>query len=166
MKTDVSGISELSATGVYTLLLHVSKDIILTIGRLEKHIFSEGYYTYTWSALGKDSTCLKHRIARHQRKQKKNFWHIDYLLANKNVSIEAVIVAETTKKIECTINSYLKNLKGTTVPAIGCGACDCRKNCQSHLLYFQKLKNADCLIQKLVLNIQNLTGILSVTVID
>jgi len=82
------------------------------------------------------------------------------------VSIEAAIVAETNKKMECTINSYLKNLKGTTIVVNGFGVCDCRKNCQSHRAYFQEIKNADCLIQKLVLHIQNWTGILSVVVID
>ena len=53
MKIDVSSISELSTIGVYTLLLHISKDITLTVGQLGKQMFSEGYYTYTGSALGK-----------------------------------------------------------------------------------------------------------------
>jgi Uri superfamily endonuclease len=166
MKTDVRSISELSTTGVYTLLIHASKEATLTVGKLGTQIFSEGYYTYTGSALGKGATGLKHRIARHLKKNKQKFWHIDYLLANQNVSIEAAVAAETAKKMECTINGYLKNLKGAKVPIYGFGASDCRKNCKSHLLYFPELKKADWLVQKLVLHLQSSTGILSVIVVD
>ena len=70
MKTDVINISELSTIGVYTLLLHVSKMITLTVGKLGKQVFSEGYYTYTGAALGNGATSLKHRLARHLKKQK------------------------------------------------------------------------------------------------
>jgi Uri superfamily endonuclease len=166
MKTDIRCISELSKTGVYTLLIHASKEVTLTVGKLGTHTFPEGYYTYTGSALGKGATSLKHRIARHLKKNKQKFWHIDYILANQNVSIEAAVAAETAKKMECTINGYLKNLKGTKVPIYGFGASDCRKNCESHLLYFPELKKADCLVQKLVLHLQSSTGILSVIVVD
>jgi len=68
---------------------------------LEKQVFSEGYYTYTGSALGNGATSLKHRLARHLKKQKQKFWHIDYLLANQNLSIAAVITAKTKKDRMC-----------------------------------------------------------------
>ncbi|MCJ7721329.1 GIY-YIG nuclease family protein [Candidatus Bathyarchaeota archaeon] len=122
MKTDVISISEFSTIGVYTLLLHVSKEVTLTVGKLEKQMFSEGYYTYTGSALGNGATSLKHRLSRHLKKQKQKFWHIDYLLANQNVSIEAAITAKTKKKMECAINSYLKDLNGAKVPINRFGA--------------------------------------------
>ena len=51
MKTDVGGISGLSAPGVYRLLLHVSKEVILTIELPGNYAFLEGYYTYTGSAM-------------------------------------------------------------------------------------------------------------------
>ena len=165
MKTELNNFFELSTTGIYTILLYVSEEVTLTIAKLGTYTFSVGYYTYTGSALGKGATNLKHRLARHQRKDKKKFWHIDYLVADQNVSVEAIIAAETIKKMECTINSYLKNLKGTKVPIIGFGASDCRKNCKSHLLYFPELKTVDYLIQKLVGHSQSSTGIFLVVVI-
>lgn len=165
MKNDVNLVSEFSTSGIYTLLLLVSEEVSLTVGKLGKQNFPRGYYTYTGSALGKGATSLKHRIARHRRKQKPRFWHIDYLLADENVSVEAVIVAETNKKIECEVNSHIKGIEGAEVPVEGFGASDCRKNCGSHLLYFPEIENADCLVQKLVRRLQSVSGILSVCVI-
>ena len=129
-------------------------------------MFSEGRYPYIGSALGNGSTSLKNRLAMHVKKQKQKFWHIDYLLANQNVSIEAAITAKTKKKLECAINSYLKDIKGAKVPINRFGASDCRKNCKIHLLYFTELKKADCLVQKLVLHLQSSIDILSVIVVD
>ena len=165
MKEDVSISSEFSTTGIYTLLLFLSKQVTLTIGKLGKQRFPMGYYTYTGSALGKGASSLKHRIARHLRKEKRRFWHIDYLLADENVSIEAVIVAETNENMECKTNQHIKTIMGAKVQVKGFGASDCRKNCESHLLYFPEIENADFLVQKLVRHLQSASGILSVCVI-
>jgi sugar fermentation stimulation protein A len=166
MKTDVNLISELSMTGVYTLLLFLSQEVTLDIGKLGTQRFPEGYYTYTGSALGKGSSSLKHRIARHLRREKRKFWHIDYLLADENVSVEAVIVAETNEDMECNINSYMKSIHGATVQVTGFGASDCKKNCGSHLVHFPEIENVDLLVQKLVRHLQSSSGILSVLVVD
>ena len=165
MKEDVSISSEFSTTGIYTLLLFLSKQVTLTIGKLGKQRFPMGYYTYTGSALGKGASSLKHRIARHLRKEKRRFWHIDYLLADENVSVEAVIVAETNENMECKTNQHIKTIMGAKVQVKGFGASDCRKNCESHLLYFPEIENADCLVQKLVEYLQSSSGILSVYVV-
>ena len=166
MKMDVNLISDLSTTGVYTLLLFLSKKVTMDIGRLGKQRFPMGYCSYTGSAFGKGSSNLKHRIARHLKKEKRMFWHIDYLLADENVSVEAVIAAETNEKMECNTNQYMKKIMGAKVPVRGFGASDCRKKCGSHLLYFPEVEKADCLVQKLVEQSQSTSGILSVTVID
>ena len=166
MKEDVKIISELSTTGIYTLLLFLSKQITVDIGKLGKQKFPMGYYTYTGSALGKGASSLKHRLARHMKKEKRKFWHIDYLLADENVSIEAIIVAETNDNMECKSNQYLKSIMGAKVQVKGFGASDCRKNCKSHLLYFPEIKNTDCLVQKLVTHLHSSSDILSVLVID
>jgi len=165
MKEDVSISSEFSTTGIYTLLLFLSKQVTLTIGKLGKQRFPMGYYTYTGSALGKGASSLKHRIARHLRKDKRRFWHIDYLLADENVSVEAVIVAETNENMECKTNQHIKTIMGAKVQVKGFGASDCRKNCKSHLLYFPEIENADCLVQKLVEYLQSSSDILSVYVV-
>jgi Uri superfamily endonuclease len=165
MKKDVNLASELPTGGVYVLLLLVSEEVTLTVGKLGKQSFPRGYYTYTGSALGRGATSLKHRIARHLKRTKPRFWHIDYLLADENVSVEAVIAAETNKKMECNINSHIKGIEGAEVPVKGFGASDCRKNCGSHLLYFPEIENADCLVQKLVRHLRSESGILSVSVV-
>jgi Uri superfamily endonuclease len=165
MTIDASLVSQLSTSGVYTLILFVSKETTVTIGRLGKQKFPIGYYSYVGSALGKGAN-LKHRISRHLRKEKRRFWHIDYLLADQNVSVKAVVAAETNEKMECSLNGYLKKVSDAEVPVKGFGASDCRKNCGSHLLYFPELKNADILVQKLVEHLRSLTGILSVVVVD
>jgi len=165
MKIDVNFVSEFSASGIYTLLLFVSEEVTLTVGRLGKQRFPRGYYFYTGSALGKGASSLKHRISRHLRKEKRKFWHIDYLLADENVSVEAVIATETNKKMECNLNSHIKGIEGAEVPVNGFGASDCRKNCGSHLLYFPEIENADCLVQKLVRRLQSVSGVLSVYVV-
>lgn len=164
MTIDASLVSQLSMSGVYTLILFVSKETTVTIGRLGKQKFPRGYYSYAGSALGK-GTGLKHRISRHLRKEKRRFWHIDYLLADENVSVEAVVAAETNEKMECSLNSYMKKMSRTEVPVYGFGASDCRKNCGSHLLYFPELEKADTLVQKLVEHLSSLAGILSVAVV-
>ena len=165
MKIDVNLVSEFSTSGIYTLLLLVSEEVTLTVGKLGKQNFPRGYYVYTGSALGKGATSLKQRIARHLKKEKPRFWHIDYLLADENVSVEAVIAAETNKKMECAINSHIKGIEGAEIPVKGFGASDCRKNCGSHLLYFPEIQNADWLVQKLVRHLQSESGILSLCVV-
>jgi len=165
MKGDINISSKFSTTGIYTLLLFLPKQVTLTIGKLGKQRFPMGYYTYTGSALGKGASSLKHRIARHLRKDKRRFWHIDYLLADENVSVEAVIVAETNENMECKTNQHIKTIMGAKVQVKGFGASDCRKNCKSHLLYFPEIENADCLVQKLVEYLQSSSDILSVYVV-
>jgi len=49
-------------------------------------MFPKGYYCYTGSARGSGSTNLKHRIGRHLKKEKRMFWHIDYVLKNQNIN--------------------------------------------------------------------------------
>lgn len=165
MTIDVSLVSQLSTSGVYTLILFVSKETTMTIGSLGRQKFPMGYYSYAGSALGKGSSNLKHRISRHLRKEKRRFWHIDYLLADQNMSVETVVAAETNENMECILNSYMKKMSGAEVPVNGFGASDCKKNCGSHLLYFPEIKNPDCLVQKLVEQLSLSAGIRSVYVI-
>jgi Uri superfamily endonuclease len=158
-------IPRLPTKGIYTLILFLSKEVSLKVGKLGKKSFLEGYYTYTGSALGKGATSLRPRIARHLRKTKRLFWHIDYLLANENVSVKAVVASETNKDLECTLNNNIKKMRGAKIQVKGFGASDCRKNCGSHLLYFPEVKQADFLIQKLLVGLQSLSDFLLVYVI-
>jgi Uri superfamily endonuclease len=76
---------------------------------------------------------LEKRIERHLRKNKKKFWHIDYLLSNKNARIISILKIRTEKRIECKLNEEIfKNLKGKVLVK-KFGSSDC--NCKSHLVY-------------------------------
>jgi Uri superfamily endonuclease len=131
---------------------------------LGKQRFSRGFYTYTGSALGKGPTSLKHRISRHSKKEKGKFWHIDYLLADKNVFVKTVIVTETNENLECKTNQYIKTIGGK-VTVKGFGASDCRENCKSHLLYLSMIEDTDLFVNKFIRHVQSAFGVLSVYVV-
>ena len=164
MKEHINNI-ELSTGGVYTLVLFLSKEITVKIGKLGNQKFPRGHYTYTGSALGKRSNILKHRLSRHLRKEKRKFWHIDYLLAEESVSIKAIVVAETTKIMECKINTTIKSQNQALVQVKRFGSSDCKNNCKTHLLHFPEVNKVDLLIQKLVSDINKTEGIISVIVL-
>jgi Uri superfamily endonuclease len=129
----------LPTKGVYTMIIFLSRVISLNVGKLGFHSFPMGYYSYTGSALGIGATSLSQRLLRHLRKEKRNFWHIDFLLTQENAVVVSVVAAPThNRKIECEINSCIKERCQAKVPVPGFGASDCGKNCRSHLLYFGK----------------------------
>lgn len=84
--------------------------------------------------MGRYSTSLWGRINRHLSKQKKNFWHIDYLLNTNHINILDIfwICSETSK--ECELNQKIQNCN-VIIPVIGFGSSDCKAGCKSHLSY-------------------------------
>jgi len=106
--------------GVYTLVILLAAHKDISIGRLGTHQLPEGCYLYTGSALGKGALSLEGRISRHLRTTKKKKWHIDYLLADDETEVRAVIAAGMLK---------------AKIVMRGFGSSDCRKGCGSHLLY-------------------------------
>ena len=129
-------VETLPVKGVYTLILFLSKEIRLKVGKLGTQRFPRGYYTYTGSALGIGSSSLKYRVLRHLRTKKQKFWHIDFLLANKNVHLTGVVATRMDRRVECKVNRYIKIKKRAKIPVPYFGASDCKKNCGGHLLYF------------------------------
>ena len=81
----------------YQLLIKVTKDIDLKVGKLGRFIFPVGSYVYTGSA----KKNIDKRIERHFSKKKKLHWHIDYLLNNDAVKI---IDIKKSEMIECSFN--------------------------------------------------------------
>ena len=108
----------------YQLLIKVTKDIDLKVGKLGRFIFPVGSYVYTGSA----KTNIDKRIERHLSKEKKLHWHIDYLLNNDAVKI---IDIKKSEMIECSLN---KKTNGTIIIK-GFGSTDCNLDCKSHLKY-------------------------------
>ena len=119
--------------GIYLLLIYLKKDSKIKVGSLGKIDFKKGYYIYVGSA----QNSLEHRIKRHMSKNKKKFWHIDYLLLNKNAKIIDIFYKEAKKSEECkTASKLLKIL--TPIEKFGCSDCKCK----SHL-FFKNLNSSD-----------------------
>ncbi|MGQ9719392.1 MAG: DUF123 domain-containing protein [Nitrososphaerales archaeon] len=117
--------------GTYTLIVFVAGKINLRIGSLGTFAFEKGWYAYTGSALGPAG--LLGRIRRHLKKDKKSFWHIDYLLKSRHSSIKATVYTKAKERHECKIVKEI--VKKNTKPIKGFGASDCNKGCKSHLHY-------------------------------
>ena len=126
-----AGLMELALSdgGNYLVLLNIDKPCTIEAGSLGKLDIKKGWYVYSGSARKN----LSARIARHQRKLKKQkHWHLDYLTPWAQ-SIKTLPFM-TFYNLECELAEDLKKLGGTGVRGFGCS--DCR--CASHLYYFSE----------------------------
>jgi Uri superfamily endonuclease len=114
----------LALNGIYALIIQLSRDSNVTVGKLGALHFTKGLYAYVGSA----QIALEKRIARHLKKEKRVFWHIDYLLQNHNAKILRVFTKTAEKQEECVVAKRIA-AKGKAVASFGCS--DCR--CTSHL---------------------------------
>jgi Uri superfamily endonuclease len=116
--------------GVYLLVIEVKKNLKLKIGALGRVDFLKGIYVYVGSAQNN----LEKRVMRHRSKNKKIFWHIDYLLNNKFVEVINVLYKKADKTGECKI---ARELKGEfLIDSFGCSDCKCK----SHLFRINNFK--------------------------
>jgi Uri superfamily endonuclease len=112
-----------SIKGIYLLTIEVKKNIRQRTGKLGEIKFDKGNYIYVGSA----QNGIKKRIERHLKKRKKKFWHIDYLLTNRDVAINNIYCKEGTKEEECkTAKELLKH--GKPVAKFGCSDCGCKSH--------------------------------------
>jgi len=125
--------------GSYVLLLRVKRNAELRVGKLGKVRFNKGFYAYVGSAMNS----LEKRIARHMRKRKSVFWHIDYLLGCGDVEIDSVFIKESNVKEECIVASKLAE-KFRAIKNFGCS--DCR--CGSHLFIVSDKKMLERLLRE------------------
>ena len=110
--------------GIYVLIIRVNKDVNVNIGALGRKTFAKGLYAYVGSA----QTNLEQRVKRHLKREKRLFWHIDYMLANDAAKITQVLFKQADKTEECkTANRIAEN--GTPIDGFGCSDC----HCTSHL---------------------------------
>jgi sugar fermentation stimulation protein A len=115
-------------SGAYLLLLELKTDKRISVGKLGEIPFQKGFYVYVGSAMRE----LHKRLKRHERREKRLRWHIDYL--RKYADRLKMIPILTPKKIECELAQNLKSLAQLLIPHFGSSDC----NCQSHLFYFEK----------------------------
>ncbi len=110
--------------GVYVLVVQLTNNADVNIGALGTKYFAKGSYAYVGSA----QVNLEKRISRHLRKEKRRFWHIDYLLDNQAAKILKVLFKEATKTEECKI-AWEISRQNEAIVGFGCSDC----NCRSHL---------------------------------
>lgn len=120
----------------YCLIIKLNQNSKIKIGKLGELDFKKGYYVYVGSALNS----LDGRIRRHMSKEKKLFWHIDYLLASPNSTVKEVILERSPEKWECNVAVEISK-KGLPVNKFGCSDC----KCGSHLFYFESKPKNTCL---------------------
>jgi len=129
--------------GNYTLIVFLAAPCHIKTPKQGWLSLDLGYYAYTGSALGRGSVSLPRRVARHLRKRKKRHWHIDYILANRQVRIVSVVANLSEESRECEVNKSIRNNIGGTIPIKGFGASDCKGNCKSHLTYLGQNANVE-----------------------
>ncbi len=111
--------------GSYILVIETPSPQELTIGSLGRLSLAPGFHAYVGSALNG----LEHRLRRHLRVNKRNHWHIDYLLCGRS-AITEILVGPSEEKTECLLAQFLnKNLR--VIPKFG--SSDCR--CPGHLFF-------------------------------
>jgi len=119
--------------GIYQLLIHLSKPTRIRIGKRGTFRSPRGYYVYTGSA----RNGLMARVERHLRKEKKNFWHVDYLLDH--ASIKEVYLFPNDQRGECQVARRTLEAPEAEITVPRFGASDC--NCPTHLVFFERLKD-------------------------
>lgn len=142
--------SSINSMATYCLIIELKKDSVISVGKLGRLNFKRGYYVYVGSALNS----IDARIKRHLKKEKKLFWHVDYLLNSPNASIKEVILERSPDKWECVIAGEISK-KGILSDKFGCSDC----KCDSHLFYFKKYSESEKQVlsafNKFELNIEN-----------
>lgn len=116
--------------GTYCLLINLTNDSKIKVGKLGELYFKKGGYVYVGSALNS----LEGRIKRHLSNDKKLHWHVDYLLSHRDSKIVDVIYTVNLKKMECELAQLIAD-NGVGVDNFGCSDC----KCQFHLFYFENL---------------------------
>jgi len=119
--------------GTYCIQMLCTRQADVQVGKLGIRSFKPGYYLYIGSALNN----MDKRISRHFKKDKKIFWHIDYITSRKEFQVKKAYVIENSQKLECKKAGEIgKMLEVVT----GFGASDC--SCSGHLFYARdKIKN-------------------------
>ena len=117
-----------SDAGTYILILHLTQEKTLRIGRLGEFLFHSGYYIYVGSALRN----LSARVQRHQRSEKKFHWHIDYLRAEAEL-IDVFVIREPVRH-ECSLSADIAHIADGGIARFGSSDC----HCSTHLHFFRQ----------------------------
>lgn len=122
------------------LALRLDRYQRISIGQLGDIGFPAGLYLYVGSALGPGG--LRSRLLRHRRhlgRNKRAYWHIDYL--REHAIWGGVWGCASERRVECAWADAVRCLPGAVVVAQGFGASDCR--CPTHLVRVPVLPDDD-----------------------
>ena len=124
-------ISEMNLpNGCYQVVWQLRNSFKSNIGKFVEVIFQPGFYCYSGSA----QKGLKNRILRHLSKQKKLYWHIDYLSSISH--FEPIFIAVYANVgSECKLNRQMANEFNAVFPIPNFGSSDCKNKCISHLSF-------------------------------
>jgi Uri superfamily endonuclease len=125
-----------SRPGTYVVVSFMQASCAVTIGKLGKINFPQGYYLYVGSAFG--SGGVRARTDRHLNPLATPKWHIDYLKSSCR-PVELWWTHATTK-MECRWSLLIAAQPGIQIPVSNLGNRDCTL-CESHL-YSAKRKPA------------------------
>jgi len=113
--------------GSYCLCIGIDRDSEIKVGALGVINFPKGRYVYIGSALNS----LLPRLGRHLRTSRGEgqvtHWHIDYLLREPGIEIEAIYITEWAVRMECEIAEKVAE-SGDAVPRFGCSDCACHSH--------------------------------------
>ena len=123
--------NEPTGNGTYLLLIEISSNVGLHVGKFRKQVLEAGYYL----DVGNDLNGLRSRISRHLQVDKKLHWHIDYL--TKTGNIIGVFWTIGITKVECQWAQLIMSTRISMTAIRGFGSSDCR--CTTHLYFFPDL---------------------------
>ena len=109
--------------GIYVLIIQVNEDADVNVGALGELTFKKGLYAYVGSA----QNDLEQRVKCHFRKEKRRFWHIDYLLDNGATKVVEVFYKQANKTEECMFAKVIGE-RGEPVDGFGCSDCKCKSH--------------------------------------
>ncbi|MGC8850279.1 MAG: GIY-YIG nuclease family protein [Candidatus Bathyarchaeia archaeon] len=119
--------------GIYILVLKLPERVHTAVGGLGIHRLDPGIYMYVGKGYGRGSSSIEGRLKRHLSKDKKPFWHIDYLTLNPKFKAEAAAYVSTNRLSECIIARILVEELEAEPAVEGFGSSDC--GCRGHLIY-------------------------------
>jgi len=118
--------SETKDKGGYLIVLKLSKDKRINVGKLGTVLFKKGFYVYVGSAMAN----LASRIERHQRLRKNFYWHIDFLRDSADFLCSFAI--RSSDRLECEIARSMSKIAQWSVKEFGSSDC----TCATHLFGF------------------------------
>jgi Uri superfamily endonuclease len=111
----------------YVLVIEKARSSRISIRK--RNIFMEkGLYLYVGSA----KKGLQQRLARHAKKQKIRFWHIDYITTRRDTAVRAIYLSPNGECETLSAVSRLGSLFGDKL-----GSSDC--TCPSHFVKLDHL---------------------------